>query len=182
MGPINMYLVICDAFTKFIEAIPILDKNSETVANALIKGWIYRNAPMETIVSDNGKEFKNHVMKSVTEAFSVKHRFTTPGHPQANGQCERNNRDIISYLKNYINDKTNNWEEFIPAFTYHHNTQWHSSSKYSPYFLRHGYQPMDLLQPVMSSQYNESWTNTMLKILDDAHTEVRKNLENAQQS
>ena len=101
-----MCLVMCDAFTKFIETIPIPDKNAETVAEAVVKEWIYRNAPMDQIISDNGKEFKNQVMKSVMDSFNIKHRFTSPGHPQANGQCECNNRDIISYLKNYINDKT----------------------------------------------------------------------------
>ena len=71
---LNKYvLVVCNAFTKFVETIPIPDINSETVADALVKGWIYLNSPMEVIVSDNGKEFKNHIMKEVTTAFGIKH-------------------------------------------------------------------------------------------------------------
>ena len=173
-------LVMCDAFTKYVELVPIPDKQAETIADKITNQWILRNAPMEVLVTDNGKEFKNKDLQELTTAFSIKHIFTTPGHPQSNGQCERNNRNIIAYLKKFIDDKTENWEEFLTTFMYHHNTSWHSSSKYSPYFLRHGYQPVDVIKPIVTPHYGESWTSEMIKILKNVHEETYQNLKNAQ--
>ena len=56
----NKYiLVMSDAFTKWLELIPIKDKSSETVVEAILNHWILRHSAMNVLVMDNGKEFKN---------------------------------------------------------------------------------------------------------------------------
>ena len=58
----------------------------------------------------------------------------------------------------------------------------HIIETHTPYFLCHEFQPSVFLKPITTSLYDESWTNMMLKILEDANMEMLKNLEKAQES
>ena len=61
-----------DAFSKWLEFVPIPDKSAETVAKGIYETWMCRNSLMDILVTDNGKEFKNKVMCT----FKKKGRFT----------------------------------------------------------------------------------------------------------
>ena len=108
MGPLkscteNKYiLMMSDSFTKWLELTPILDKSAETVAKAMTERWFYPNSPMDVLVTGNGKKFANEMTKLLCDNFGIKHRFTSPYHPQTNAQCERQNRTILSYLRNVV--------------------------------------------------------------------------------
>jgi len=95
----NKYaLVMVDAFTKWVEATPLKTKHMDGVAEELIKLWIARFGPPRQLHSDNGSEFSNKVMKAVAARLGICHTFSSPQHPQSNGQVERVNRDIIGLL------------------------------------------------------------------------------------
>ena len=103
MGPLrsvtsNRYiLVMSDAFTKWIELIPLPNKSAEEVGKAIYENWICLNSPMDVLITDNGKEFRNQIMEELCMNNGIKHRYTSPYHPQTNAQCERQNRTILSY-------------------------------------------------------------------------------------
>ena len=120
MGPLrsitsNKYiLVMSDSFTKWIELIPLPNKSAEEVAKAVYENWICRNSPMDTLITDNGKEFRNQVMEELCKNHGIKHCYTSPYHPQTNAQCERQIRTILAYLKTFVDDTTLNWESKLP--------------------------------------------------------------------
>ena len=85
----NKYvLMVIDMLTGFTIAVPIKNKNVETICDA------YRNHVYCTfrgssrILMDNGSEFKNHEMKQVCETLGVKHIFSPVYTPESNGQLE----------------------------------------------------------------------------------------------
>ena len=147
LGPLrssthNKYiLVMSDAFTKWLEIVPIPDKSGETVAKGIYETWMCRNSPMDILVIDNGKEFKNKIMDELCKNNGVTQRFTSPYHPQSNAQCERQNRTILSYLKTLVDATTLNWESKLAQCQYSYNSQVHQSTKRSPYFARHMQSP-----------------------------------------
>ena len=134
MGPLrsvtsNKYiLVMSDSFTKWIELTPLPNKSSEDVTKAIYENWICRNSPMDILVTDNGKEFKNQTMEELCKNHGIKHRYTSPYHPQTNAQCERQNRTILAYLKTFVDDSTLNWESKLPPCQYSFNSQVHQST------------------------------------------------------
>ena len=190
MGPLksnteNKYIqVMSDSFTKWIEIAAIPDKSAETVSNAIYEKWICRNSVMTTLVTDNGKEFANHLMEELCQRLKINHRKTSPYHAQTNAQCERQNRTIISYLKSFLEDKTLDWEKLLLPCQFSYNTQIHSSTKYSPYFLRHMIDPTVPFRELKPERHNyhESWTNEALLRLQVAWATTYKNLSKAKES
>ena len=79
MGPLkscteNKYiLVMSDSFTYWLELVPIQDKSAEIVSKALTENWLYRNSPMDVLVTDNGKEFSNETIKLLCNNFLLLH-------------------------------------------------------------------------------------------------------------
>ena len=81
----NKYvLMVIDMLTGFTIAVPIKNKNAETICDA------YRNHVYCTfggsirILMDNGSEFKNYEMKQVCETLGVKHIFPPVYTPESN--------------------------------------------------------------------------------------------------
>lgn len=50
----------------------------------------------------------NGVMEEMTTHYKIRHRFSTPNHPQCNGQAKSTNKILINVLKKVINDHMNN--------------------------------------------------------------------------
>ena len=79
MGPLKTshsgkkyIIVITDAFSKYTELGAIPDKSAEVVANAFYNLWITNHGAPEQLVTDNGKEFINDVMKTLLKLLNVK--------------------------------------------------------------------------------------------------------------
>ena len=187
MGPLkscteNKYiLVMSDSFTKWLELAPIPDKSAETVAKAMTERWLYRNSPMDVLVTDNGREFDNETMKLLCNNFGIKHRFTSPYHPQTNAQCERQNRTILSYLRNFVDKSTLDWEGKLPSCQYSFNSQRHQSTKFSPYYLRHFQDPTIPFRRLENPgrNYSENWANEALLTQAQVWSDVYENLTRA---
>ena len=187
MGPLrsitsNRYiLVMSDAFTKWIELVPLPNKSAEEVGKAIYENWICRNSPMDVLITDNGKEFRNQIMEELCQNNGIKHRYTSPYHPQTNAQCERQNRTILSYLKTFVDESTLNWEDKLAPCQYSYNTQVHQSTRTSPYFARHFQSPTIPFKRLNTPapKYSESWPNEALLTQQEVWKNIHDNLSKA---
>ena len=163
--------------------IPIPDKSAETVAHAIYTGWICRNAPMEILITDNGREFTNGTIKTLLRDNGVEHRFTSPYHPQTNAQCERQNRTILQYLKSFTDGSTLDWEGLLPSCKFSFNTQRRQSSGFTPYFLRHFQEPMIPFRWLTTPEprYSTDWAREALLTQQKVWAETYENLKRASQ-
>ena len=39
------FLILVDGFSKFTELVPMINQEAETIANAIMIGWVYRHGP-----------------------------------------------------------------------------------------------------------------------------------------
>ena len=87
------YLLTCvDRFTRWPEAIPMVDIRAETVADAFFSGWIARYGTPATITTDRGAQFESKLWDSLCNQFRIIRNRTTSYHPQSNG----NNKTTFS--------------------------------------------------------------------------------------
>lgn len=136
----NKYLLTFqDDLTKFIETIPLPDQESETIARAFVHHIILKFSSPETILTDNGTNFVSKLFQNTCKILGIKRKLTTAYHQQTNGALERTHRTLKEFLRNYINNERNNWDETIQFGTYVFNTTPHTATSFSPYELLYGF-------------------------------------------
>ena len=92
-----MLTVICH-FGSWLWIIPIPSKKPEVVAAALYKKVLMPGCIPVELLSDQGGEFINEVMKHLLQMLGVKHKKNAPWHPQTNGKLENSHRFVKKSL------------------------------------------------------------------------------------
>ena len=108
------YLLTCvDRFTRWPEAIPMVDIRTETVADAFFSGWIARYGTPATITTDRGAQFESKLWDSLCNQFGIIRNRTTSYHPQSNGMVERFHRQLKAAIM--AHESPNPWTITLPA-------------------------------------------------------------------
>jgi transposase InsO family protein len=67
-----------------------------------------------TFVTDNEKQFDCEPFRKWCAELHIRNYFSSPGHPQANGQVEATNKTIFKILKKKLGDKKGDWADNLP--------------------------------------------------------------------
>lgn len=104
-GPfLNSYfLIVVDAYTKWLEVIPTTTITATATINILKKLFTTFGLPI-TVVSDNGRQFRSEEMMNYLKENGVQSKFTAPFHPATNGQAERYVQTFKNKLKSMQNE------------------------------------------------------------------------------
>lgn len=138
--------------TKFVVIIPIPNKETLTVAKALIDNFILIFGPFKAIRSDCGSEFISSVFRDITKLFSIDQSTAVAYHPQTIAPLERNHRVLNAYLKMYVDASGSDWDVFAKYYALHWNiTPIPQLKDYCPFelvFNRRPNIPGTLLEPL----------------------------------
>ena len=105
-------LTLVDFATRYLEAVPLKNIDTETVAEALVDIFSRLGVP-EEFLSDLGTQFVSECMKEVTQLLSIKQLTTTPYHPMCNGRTEKFNGTMKSMLKRLCSEQPRQWHRYI---------------------------------------------------------------------
>ena len=99
-GPLfgKMYLVLIDAYSKWIEAKVVSTATSAATIEHLTSIFSVHGLP-EVLVTDNGTCFTSAEFKEFTKQNGIRHIRTAPYHPASNGQAERAVKIVKEGLK-----------------------------------------------------------------------------------
>ena len=98
----HMYLlVLTDICTKYIVIRALPNKQSDTVAKSLISIFGDYGFP-RILQSDNGTEFRNSLMSSISRNLGIDRRYSTAYHPQGNGSAEASVKIAMNALRKMI--------------------------------------------------------------------------------
>ena len=137
----NCYILVAvDAFTRVVEAKACRDGTAASAARFLIE-LLSRYGPPQVLFSDNGKQFTAAVISQLEIILSTESKTTLPYRPQANGQCERVNQEVLKHLKGYVMSEgrlKDMWSIILPLVTRICNYSYHSAIDTFPAKLLYG--------------------------------------------
>jgi len=126
-------LVICDRFTKVTRAIPLRDATALTVPSALIDTWVAAYGIPDSVLTDNGPQSASEYYQGNLGLLSIASNYTSPYHPQTNGQVERYNPTLVRQLRCHLSEHQKEWDSHLALFTTAYNTQVHVSTGEIPF-------------------------------------------------
>jgi hypothetical protein len=141
-------MVAIDHFSNWPEVVAIPSKEAIVVAKAIFDNVIMPHTCPVNIITDNGGEFRNEVLRHLGEMLRIQHNFTAPYHPATNGKVERFNRFLKKALAMLAANYGGKWTWYIPSlcFAYRHAPVFGSGK--SPFEISRGFPgriPLDLL-------------------------------------
>ncbi|MBW0536231.1 hypothetical protein O181_075946 [Austropuccinia psidii MF-1] len=131
-------LMIQDAFSRVIVAISLADKSE---ARTCLMNWIRQflnvtNYKIKIIRTDNGTEFKNHLLNNFLTKNCIIHEYSMPYEHHQNGRIERTNRTISEMAQTCL--LAANLPAFLWPWVFRHlvwifNCYLHAEDKITPF-------------------------------------------------
>jgi len=140
MGPFpltergNQYiLVIVDFLTRFAVVRALPNKYAETVAEAVSEVFADLGIP-QTVLTDQGREFRNEILKEMAKHMQFQHHKITAYHPASNGLCERTNQQVLNILRGMVDGKDQYWDLYLKDTQMALNSAYHKAIGDTPYY------------------------------------------------
>jgi len=131
-------LIATEYVTKWTEAIPTKTDDEDTVAKFIYENIIIRFGCPKEIISDRGTDFVNKTIEKLLNKYFIKHRKSTPYHPQANGQTEKINDILCKIITKTIQGSNMDWDERLLDALWAYRTAHKVTTKHTPFQLVYG--------------------------------------------
>ena len=99
---------------KWAEAKELLFSNEKFVVSFLFEDIFTHFGVLREIVTDQGSQFTSKMVERLVEGYKIKHKKSTPYHPQENGQVESTNKVIEGILTKTVHIHIRDWAERLP--------------------------------------------------------------------
>ena len=115
-----LLVITCDQ-TNFTIAVPLRDRQTQTVAEALIYRVIYLFGPPRQIVCDEATEFTSAIVQAILTMLNCKLKVISP-YNHGSSKCERQIKTISENIVKHLWDKGQLWPLFATSTAYAMNT------------------------------------------------------------
>lgn len=138
----NCLMVIVDKFSKYAHFLPLHHPfNAQKVAQVFIDS-VYRLHGMPThIISNRDPVFTSVFWQELFRLAQVELCLSSAHHPQSNGQTERVNQCLETYLRCFVHSCPRQWLKWISLAEFWYNTSFHSALGRSPFEVLYGHTP-----------------------------------------
>ena len=112
-----MLLVITCNQTNFTIAVPLRDRQTQTIAEALIYRVIYLFSPPRQIVCDKAAEFTSAIIQAILTMLNCRLKVISP-YNHSSSKCERQIKTISDIIVKHFWDKGQMWSLFATTAAY----------------------------------------------------------------
>ena len=153
MGPfpttirqLKFLVVGIDYFTKWVKVKALATIMEKNVRNFVWRKIICRYNILRVLVSDNGKQFENDAFRFVCSQLGIRNHYSSPAHPQANGQIEVMNRSLLKIIKTQLDGAKGIWLEELPSILWAYRTTARTPTRETPFRLTYGSEAVILVE------------------------------------
>lgn len=135
-------LVVVDRLTKSAHFIALSHPfTAVQVAEKFWKRVHTLHGTPETVVTDRDKIFLSNFRQALFKLKGTKLLYSSAYHPQIDGQTERDNRFIETYLRCMTSHWPKQWKSWLHFVEWWYNTNYHSSLQCTPFEALYGFSP-----------------------------------------
>ena len=98
-------------FTKWVEVEALATITEKSIQSFVWRNIICRYGIPRVLVPDNGKQFDNSAFRDFCSELGIQNHYSSPAHPQANGQVEVTNQSLLKIIKNRLEGAKGIWPE-----------------------------------------------------------------------
>ena len=188
MGPFPIgvrqlkFLVVgIDYFTKWVEAEALAIIMEKNILSFFWRNIICRFGIPRVLVSNNGKQFDNSAFRDFCSKLDIKNHYSSPAHPQANGQVEVTNRSLLKIIKTRLDGAKGIWSDELPSIMWAYQTIARTPTGETPFRLAYGNDAVILVEVGLISyrveNYAEEKNEEAIRLQLDLVDEVRATAE-----
>ena len=176
------FLVVgIDYFTKWVEVEPLAKITQQNVMNFVWKSIVCRFGVPRVLVSDNGRQSNNTPFREFCEQLGINNHYSSPSHPQANGQAKVANRSLLKIIKTQLEGAKGIWPDELPGVLWAYRTTVRTPTGETPFKLAYGSEAVILAEVHMASHrvkgYGGEENEVQLRLNLDLIDEVRMDAE-----
>ena len=153
----HYFLLIVDAYSKWLEVHKTNSMTSETTINLMRKTFATFGLP-EQLHTDNGSCFTSNEFETFCKANGIKHTLSGAWHPETNGLAEK----CVQIFKNAIKKMKGDMDFRLSRFLFRYRTTEQESTNRTPAFLLMGRElktRLELMRPTVSINIRKDWKN-----------------------
>lgn len=95
----------------------------------------------DKIVSNRGPSFVSAFWRSVLTHLNIAPAPSTAYHPETDGQTERTNQTLETYLRHFVSHRQDDWVDWLPMAEFTFNNSTSASTRLTPFFSWQGFHP-----------------------------------------
>ena len=176
-------LTYVDYATRYPEAVPLKNIETETVAEALLDMYSCLGIP-EEVLSDLGTQFVSKCMEEVSRVLSIKRLTTTPYHPICNGLVERFNGTLKKMLRRLCNKQSCQWHRFVNPLLFAYKEAAQEATGFSLFELMYGRTvrgPVQILKELWAGETDGTEVKTSYQYVFELRERLDKTMKIAQE-
>ncbi|XP_050256151.1 uncharacterized protein LOC126701813 [Quercus robur] len=145
MGPfstairqLKFLVVSIDYFTKWVEAEALATITEKNIRSFVWRNIICKYGIPRVLVSNNGKQFDNGAFRDFCSELGIKNHYSSPTHPQENGQVKVTNRSLLKIIKTRLERAKGIWPDELPSILWAYRTTARTLTGEIPFRLAYG--------------------------------------------
>lgn len=141
-GSNKFIFVAVDHYSKWVEAKIINRKTGIEIKEAIEDLIIKKHGIPETLLTDNGLEFRNSHITDLSKKYKFTIQNNSPGNHKTMGLVERTNQTLFHKLQKLSNYGEDPWEDYLQAANDAVNISFNRSINTSPFAFKYGKHPL----------------------------------------